>query len=92
MTRLISFAASEGGEMSGLQSSRAHFETANLHGQSSGGFGKDVCCELSGRRLCDGLITRPEESYRARVCVSLSVVKYNETLDIYSEVCGQRSN
>ena len=27
----------------------------------------DVCCEccvLSGRSLCDGLITRPEESYR----------------------------
>jgi hypothetical protein len=30
----------------------------------------DVCCEccvLSDRGLCDGLITRPEESYR--VCV-----------------------
>jgi hypothetical protein len=29
--------------------------------------GMDVCCEccvLSGRGLCDGLITRPEESYR----------------------------
>ena len=29
----------------------------------------DVCCEccvLSGRGLCDGLITRPEESYRLR--------------------------
>jgi hypothetical protein len=23
-----------------------------------------VCCMLSGRGLCDGLITRPEESYR----------------------------
>jgi len=23
-----------------------------------------VCCELSGRGLCNGLITRPEESYR----------------------------
>jgi hypothetical protein len=22
------------------------------------------CCELSGRGLCDKLITRPEESYR----------------------------
>jgi len=22
-----------------------------------------VCCVLSGRRLCDGLINRPEESY-----------------------------
>ena len=29
--------------------------------------GMDVyceCCVLSGRGLCDGLITRPEESYR----------------------------
>jgi hypothetical protein len=29
--------------------------------------GIDVCCDccvLSGRGLCDGLITRPEESYR----------------------------
>jgi hypothetical protein len=24
----------------------------------------DVCFVLSGRGLCDGLITRPEESYR----------------------------
>jgi len=23
------------------------------------------CCELSGRGLCVGLITRPEEAYRA---------------------------
>jgi hypothetical protein len=22
------------------------------------------CCELSGRGLCDGMVTRPEESYR----------------------------
>jgi hypothetical protein len=30
-----------------------------------------VCCVLSGRGLCDGLITRPEESYRIwRVVVS----------------------
>ena len=26
--------------------------------------GMDVGCELSGRGLCDELITRPEESYR----------------------------
>ena len=26
--------------------------------------GVDVCCVLSGRGLCDELITRPEESYR----------------------------
>jgi hypothetical protein len=25
-----------------------------------------VCCVLSGRRLCDDLITRPDESYRLR--------------------------
>ena len=34
-----------------------------------------VCCEcsaLSGRALCDGLITRPEESYR--LCASLCVI------------------
>ena len=36
--------------------------------------GMDVCCEcyvLSGRSLCDELITRPEESYRrdASLCV-----------------------
>jgi hypothetical protein len=24
----------------------------------------NVCCALSGRGLCVGLITRPEESYR----------------------------
>ena len=27
------------------------------------------CCVLSGRGLCDGLITRPEESYRLRCVV-----------------------
>jgi hypothetical protein len=43
---------------------------ANVYGRSpavivgsnpSGGI--DVCCVLSGRGLCDELITRPEESY-----------------------------
>jgi len=29
------------------------------------------CCVLSGRGLCDGLIPRPEESYR------VSVIRYN---------------
>jgi hypothetical protein len=29
----------------------------------------DKCCVLSGRSLCDGLITRPEKSYRVCVCV-----------------------
>jgi hypothetical protein len=28
------------------------------------------CCVLSGRGLCDGLITRPEESSRVCVCVT----------------------
>ena len=31
------------------------------------------CCVLSGRGLCDGLISRPEESYRLW-CVELSVI------------------
>ena len=45
---------------------------AEIVGSNSTG-GMDVCyrcCVLSGRNLCDGLITRPEESYRvARRCV-----------------------
>jgi hypothetical protein len=32
-----------------------------------------VCCVLSGRGLCDGLITRTEESCRVCVCVCLTV-------------------
>ena len=39
---------------------------AEIVGSNNTG-GMDVCCEccvLSGRGLCDGLITRPEESYR----------------------------
>jgi hypothetical protein len=32
------------------------------------------CCALSSRRrLCDGPITRPEDSYQVCVCVSLSL-------------------
>jgi hypothetical protein len=34
------------------------------------------CCVLSGRGLCDGLVPRPEESYR--VCC-VSNVCYHET-------------
>ena len=36
------------------------------------------CCVLSGRGLCVGLITRPEESYRlcVYVCVSFNVIRY----------------
>ena len=32
-----------------------------------------VCWVLSGRGLCVGLITRPEESYRDNVCVCVCV-------------------
>jgi hypothetical protein len=42
----------------------------------------DVCCEccvLSGRGLCEGLITRPEESYRQwRVVVCDQETSKNE--------------
>jgi hypothetical protein len=31
------------------------------------------CCVLSGKGLCDGLIPRPEESYRVCVCVCVCV-------------------
>jgi len=31
------------------------------------------CCVLSGRGLCCGPITRPEESYRVYVCVCVCV-------------------
>ena len=37
------------------------------------------CCVLSGRGLCDGLITRPEESYRLwRVVVCDQEISNNE--------------
>ena len=37
------------------------------------------CCGLSGRGLCDGLITRPEESYRLwRVVVCDQETSKNE--------------
>jgi hypothetical protein len=38
------------------------------------------CCVLSGRGLCDELITRPEESYRVCLCVTLSVIRCNNNL------------
>jgi hypothetical protein len=43
--------------------------------------GMDVCCEcsvLSGRGLCDGLIARPEESYRLRRVVVCDQETSNE--------------
>ena len=45
------------------------FESRSNHGCSSVEF--VVCCVGSG--LCDGLITRPEESYRLCVCVCACV-------------------
>jgi hypothetical protein len=44
---------------------------AEIVGSNPAG-GMDVCCEccvLSGRGLCDELVTRPEESYRKRCVV-----------------------
>ena len=39
------------------------------------------CCVLSGRGLCDGLITRPEESYRMwRVVLCVQVTSYARRL------------
>jgi len=29
------------------------------------------CCASPGRGLCDGLNTRPEESFRVRVCLNM---------------------
>ena len=37
----------------------------------TGGMDVCECCVLTGRCLCDGLITRPEESYQ--VCLSVIV-------------------
>jgi len=59
------------------------FSLAEIVGSNLAG-GMDVCCEccvLSGRGLCVGLITRPEESYRVW-CVWLwsSIVDNKETL------------
>jgi hypothetical protein len=36
-----------------------------------------VCCVMESSGLCYGLITRPEECYRARVCAALSVTRCN---------------
>ena len=49
-----------------------------------------VCCEycvLLGRGLGVEPICRPEESYQlcVCVCVSLSVITWNNSLDVYSE-------
>jgi hypothetical protein len=53
------------------------------------------CCVLSGRVLCDELITCPEESYRVLVCLSV-IVKFrfesrrgHGCLSVVSVVCCQ---
>jgi len=46
------------------------FESHRGHGCSSV---LCVCCVLSGRGVCDGLITRPEESYRLWCVVVLDL-------------------
>ena len=41
------------------------------------------CCVLSGRGLCDGLVTRPEESYRlwcVVVCDLENLIKNEEVM------------
>jgi len=44
------------------------------------------CCLLSGRGLCDGLITRPEKSYHSGA--TLCVIKKPRTLGGYSPLEG----
>ena len=45
------------------------------------------CCVLSGRGLCDGLITRPDESYRlARRCVWSRNLENEEAKALYRAV------
>jgi hypothetical protein len=39
-----------------------------------------VCCVLSGRGLCDELITRPEESYRLCRVVCEQETSYEEAI------------
>jgi hypothetical protein len=49
-----------------LRSALRGLSLAGIVGSNPGG-GMDICllcCVLSGRGLCDELITRPEESYR----------------------------
>ena len=48
------------------------------------------CCVLSGRGLCDGLITLPEESYRVW-CVPSRSLDNEEALTLYG-MLGQGKN
>ena len=42
------------------------------------------CCVLSGRNMCDGLITRPQESFRLFVCL------YDREASIMRRPCPTR--
>jgi hypothetical protein len=62
---------------------------AGIAGSNPAG-GMHVCreyCVLSGRGLCYGLITRPEECYR--VCVSVSVIRCNNN-PVHIQWVGRR--
>jgi len=50
------------------------------------------CCVLVGRSLCEGLITRPEESCSecVCVCVPLSVIRCNSK-PLYLQWLGNKS-
>ena len=69
MRKLYVLSESIGRVMSAAARSKAWVYGRSLAGimDSNPAGGMDVCfecCMLSGRGLCDGLITRPEESYR----------------------------
>ena len=49
------------------------------------------CCVLSGRGLCDGLITRPKESYRLW-CVVVCDLEYLKNNEAMVRVGSQRQS
>jgi hypothetical protein len=53
----------------GLRRGSAAVRLLGLQVRIPPGAWMSVCCVLSGRGLCDGPITSPEESYRVCVCV-----------------------
>ena len=50
------------------------------------------CCVLMGIILCDAPIPRPEESYCARACVLLNMIRCNITLYTYSRQVDRGHN
>jgi len=48
-----------------------------------------VCCVLSGRGLCDGLITRPEESYQL-CCIVMCDLENLKNEEAITRVGSQR--